>query len=120
KGQEAVTGNSSKGNIIFYFLSSFFAAIMNPASVLSFIAAFTLLGINGSLSFAEGAGLLSGILSGTLCWWAALAGIISMLRDRVTCKIYKVLNIILGSLMLVFGAAMIIKGVAIVPVKALR
>ncbi len=120
KGQEEVTGNSSNGNIVFYFLSSFCAAIMNPASVLSFIAAFTMLGINGSINFAEGAGLLSGILSGTLCWWAALAGIVSLYRDRVTGRIYKVLNVILGSLMLVFGAVMVIKGAVIVPAKALK
>lgn len=105
---------------VFYFLSSFCAAIMNPASVLSFIAAFTMFGINGSLSFTESAGLLSGILAGTLCWWAALAGIVSILRDRVTGKIYKALNIILGSLMMVFGTAMVIKGATLVPVIALK
>ncbi len=120
KEQETVTGNSSKGNMVFYFLSSFCAAIMNPASVLSFIAAFTMFGINGSLSFTESAGLLSGILAGTLCWWAALAGIVSILRDRVTGKIYKALNIILGSLMMVFGTAMVIKGATLVPAIALK
>ena len=107
--QKPDTSNKVKGNLVFYFLSSFGAAIMNPATILSFIIAFTTFGINGNLSIQKGICLLAGILAGTLFWWTVLAGIVAVSRNRITDKIYKIMNIVLGSFMLVFGAAMIIK-----------
>lgn len=109
--QKPETDNKIKGNLAFYFLSSFGAAIMNPATILSFIIAFTTFGISGNLSIQKGIWLLAGILTGTLCWWTVLAGIVAVSRSRITNKIYNILNIVLGSFMLVFGVVMIIKGI---------
>ncbi len=107
--QKPEIDNKVKGNLAFCFLSSFGAAIMNPATILSFIIAFTTFGINGNLSIQKSISLLAGILAGTLCWWIILAGAVAIFRNRITNKIYKVMNIVLGSFMLVFGVAMIIK-----------
>lgn len=54
--------------------------------------------------------MIVGILSGTLCWWLALSGIVAYFRKRITGNIYKWLNRILGCLMTVFGFIMMLQG----------
>ena len=96
---------------VLYFLSAFTAAILNPATVLSFMVAFTAFGIGGDLNAYQGIALITGILGGTLCWWTALSGIVSHFRKRVTDHIYEWLGRILGGLMMLFGLVMILQGV---------
>ena len=101
----------TKGTLIFYFFSAFTAAILNPATILSFMVAFTAFGIGGDLNAYHGMGLIVGILAGTLCWWTVLSGAVAHFRKRVTDHIYKWLNRILGSLMILFGVIMVFQGV---------
>lgn len=54
--------------------------------------------------------LIIGIFTGTLCWWLALCGITAHFRDKVTGKIYRWLNCILGCLMIGFGILMAVRG----------
>ena len=96
---------------MFYFLSAFTAAILNPAAILSFMVAFAAFGIGGSLENGQGIALILGILTGTLCWWSALSGVVAHFRKLVTNTIYKWLNRILGCLMMLFGAIMMIQGI---------
>ena len=97
----------NKGTSVFYFFSAFTAAILNPATILSFMIAFTAFGISGNLNVYQGTTLIMGILAGTLCWWAALSGVVAHFRKKVTNLIYKWLNRILGCLMALFGIIMI-------------
>lgn len=99
----------TKGNLAFCFLSSFGTAVMNPATILSFMVAFAAFEINGNVSAAEGAGLAGGILVGTLGWWLILSGGVSLFRERITDRIYKWLNKILGWFMMIFGIVMMIR-----------
>ena len=100
-----------KGTPVFCFLSAFTAAILNPATILSFMVAFTSFGLTGDFDVYQGIALISGILVGTLCWWAALSGVVAYFRKKVTNKIYKWLNRILGCLMTLFGIIMMIQGI---------
>lgn len=111
KKQRIENGKDVKRNLLFCFLSSFGTAVMNPATILSFMIAFTTFEIKGNLNEKEGSGLIFGIFLGTFCWWAALAGIVAVFRDRITDKIYRIMNIILGSFMCIFGVVVIIKGI---------
>lgn len=111
KKEFSYTQQSTKSTPLFCFLSSFTAAIFNPATVLSFMIAFTTFGITGDLSAYQGAFLAAGILTGTLCWWLTLSGVVARFREKVTDNIYKWLNRILGSLMILFGLVMMIRGV---------
>ena len=88
------------------FATAFAAAIANPSTILSFFAAFAVLGIGSNLTAAEGAFLIAGILLGTGCWWALLSALAARFRSRVTQKAGKILNLILGTLMLLFGIMM--------------
>ncbi len=101
----------TKGNLFFCFLSSFGTAVMNPATILSFMVAFTAFEINGNVSASEGVWLILGILAGTFGWWLILSGGVSLFRERITDRIYKWLNKVLGSFMLIFGIAMMIRSV---------
>ena len=96
---------------MFYFLSSFTATILNQATILSFMVAFAAFGIGGGLETGQGIALILGILTGTLCWWSALSGVVTHFRKKVTNNIYKWLNRILGCLMMLFGIIMMIQGI---------
>ena len=109
KKERAAVVQETKGNLVFCFLSSFGTAVMNPATILSFMAAFAAFEINGDVSVQEGVGLIMGILAGTFAWWLLLSGGVSVFRQRITSRIYKWLNRILGSFMMVFGIIMIVR-----------
>lgn len=110
KKGRADAAQETKGNLGFCFLSSFGTAVMNPATILSFLAAFTAFEVSGDVSAAEGAGLVTGILAGTLGWWFVLSGGVSLLRERITGRIYQWLNRVFGSFMAVFGIIMVLRG----------
>ena len=100
----------TKGTPVWFFLSAFTAAMLNPATILSFMIAFTAFGISGDLNVYQAVALVVGILAGTLCWWCALSGVVAHFRKRVTGHIYRWLNRILGCLMALFGLIMIVQG----------
>ena len=107
KKELSISQQDTKGTSVFYFFSAFTAAILNPATILSFMIAFTAFGISGDLNVYQGIALIIGILTGTLCWWSALSGVVAHFRVKVTNNIYKWLNRILGCLMTIFGVVMI-------------
>lgn len=92
------------------FLSSFSIAIANPATILSFLMAFAAFQITGTQTPGQGAQLICGILVGTVCWWSALAGLVSLFRRRVTAGIMQWLNRFLGLAMVAFGVFMLVRG----------
>lgn len=92
------------------FASSFAVAITNPATVLSFLMAFTAFEITGKQNSAQSIQLVLGILLGTLCWWSVLAGVTTAFRSRINQRIYQLLNRLLGALMALFGMAVFIRG----------
>ena len=109
KREPVTVQKESKGTLAFCFLSSFTTALVNPATVLSFMVAFAAFGIHGGLSAKQGAVLITGIFTGTLCWWLILSGVTAHFRDRITEKIYRWLNCVLGCLMTGFGIVMMIR-----------
>ncbi len=111
KKEQATVRKESKGTLAFCFLSAFTTALVNPATILSFMAAFAAFGIHGGLSARQGTVLIAGIFTGTLCWWLAISGITAYFRDRITGKIYRWLNCMLGCLMTGFGMVMMVQGI---------
>lgn len=111
RGKGGGTKNTEPGGTLpMFFASSFAIAIANPATILSFLVAFASFGIGDGLTSMQAAHLIVGILLGTGCWWGILSGITTLFRGRVTDKIYQVLNRLLGSLMALFGVAMVLRG----------
>ena len=95
---------------LFLFASSLFTAIANPATILAFLAAFASFGILGGVTGSQSCLLLCGLAVGTGSWWLFLAGVTSMLRERISSRIYGRLNRLLGILMALFGAGAAVGG----------
>ena len=91
------------------FLSAFTIAIMNPATVLSFLVAFETVGLIGEYSVLEGLQVITGLLLGTGAWWAALSGIVCKFQSKVTDKIYAKMNLMLGCLLIGFAVIVLIR-----------
>ena len=98
----------SKNNLPACFFSSLALSLSNPAMLLTFLAAFTIFKISGSLDIESKGSLLLGILIGTVCWWGGLTGIISLFRKKMTDQIYIWLNRILGMLLFLLGTVAVI------------
>lgn len=98
----------NKKNFPTCFLSSLTLAIANPAMLLTFLAAFTIFKIGGTLDVTTKSSLLLGILIGTICWWGGLTGIISLFRKKMTDQIYIWLNRTLGILLFLLGTVAVI------------
>ena len=101
---------SNRTKLPLCFASSFAIAVTNPATVLSFLMAFTAFEITGDQTAAQSVQLITGIFVGTLCWWTALSGITALLRSRIDHRIYQLLNWILGGFLFIFGVVVLIKG----------
>lgn len=102
---------SSRTKLPLCFASSFAIAVTNPATILSFLMAFTAFKITGNQTGAQSLQLIVGIFLGTLCWWSILSGITAIFRSRIDHRIYQLLNWILGCFMLVFGGITLIRGI---------
>lgn len=92
-----------------FFAYSFLIALTNPATIFSFIVAFTSLGIPESLDVNQGTQLILGILIGTTIWWGSLAGIVSRLKMKITDKIYQKLNRVLAIFLFLFAIIVVIR-----------
>ncbi len=101
---------SNRTKLPICFAASFAIAVTNPATVLSFLMAFTAFEITGEQTAAQSIQLIAGIFLGTLCWWSALSGVAAVFRSRINRHIYQILNWILGGFMLIFGSVALIKG----------
>jgi len=109
KQDEVMITQSQISDGVKVFFTSFTVAITNPATVLTFLFAFSYFGISGKMELNEGFQLILGVFIGTLFWWWALVGIISKLRRKMNTNAYKKLNKIFGVVMLVFGLVIFIK-----------
>nr|WP_319400724.1 LysE family transporter [uncultured Carboxylicivirga sp.] len=101
--------DKTNSRFVLYFLSSFSVAILNPATVLSFVVAFSSFGIFGQLNLQHGAQLIIGILVSTVLWWAMLSGLVCFFRNRINDSIYQWLNYILATGLAAFGLIVIIQ-----------
>lgn len=111
KKQSKMCESAAGAKLVSIFASSFMIAITNPATIITFLMAFSIFNIGEIHSIYNGAGTIIGILSGTCIWWALISLIIGNVRKRTTNRILAIINIILGVLVLFFGAAVLIKSI---------
>ena len=96
-----VTGRTSGAGL---FLSSFAVGITNPAAVLTFLFAFSWLGISGGLDSGEGLLLVLGVFCGTDLWWGVLTLAASMARKKAAAIDPARMNRIFGIILCLLGA----------------
>ena len=86
------------------FLSSFAIGITNPAAILTFLFAFSWLGVSGGLAVGEGLLLLLGVFCGTYLWWGVLTLAASMARKKAAAIDPARMNRIFGFILCLLGA----------------
>lgn len=91
------------------FVSSFAVGIMNPAAILTFLFAFSLLGIHGQCGLAEGMGLVTGVFWGTYCWWGMLSGAVVLLKKKAKNNWLPIMNRTFGIILILFGSVMLVQ-----------
>lgn len=91
------------------FLSSFAIGITNPAAVLTFLFAFSWIGITGDLSPEEGSLLVAGVFIGTYLWWGTLTGIILWMKRKMKRLKINAVNKIFGAVLSSFGIVVLVR-----------
>ena len=109
KKQVSSTETENKMGYSTMFLSSLGVGITNPAAVITFLFAFSYFGIDGKQGILNGASLVSGVLLGTLAWWAALSGIAGMIKNKHGEKGFERLNKLFGVIMIGFGVIIFLR-----------
>lgn len=90
------------------FLSSFAVGITNPAAILTFLLAFSWLGIDDRMGGLQGILLVCGVFLGTCLWWGILtAGTETLKRKAKHINLMK-MNRAFGMILSVLGAVVLI------------
>jgi threonine/homoserine/homoserine lactone efflux protein len=88
------------------YLSTLALTVTNPATILSFAAVFSGLGLASSRgSYASASLLVVGVLLGSLTWWFLLSGCVSVVRKRSSRVGLRWVNLFSGISITVFGLA---------------
>lgn len=109
KKQETTYKKADVSKIISFFTSSFFIAITNPATILSFFIAFSIFDIGTILNKVQGIALAVGIFCGTCIWWFIIVMFTQIFRKYITTVWLKYINYILGILIILLGIVVMIQ-----------
>lgn len=91
------------------FLTSFLIGITNPAAILTFLFAFSYLGITGQSSAFQSIALVVGVFIGTYIWWGALSFATDFIRKKAGNVNFQKTNKVFGSLLILFGIVIFIQ-----------
>ncbi|MDO5520853.1 MAG: LysE family transporter [bacterium] len=95
--------------MVSFFLSSFFIATTNPATILTFILAFSIFEIKEITTILEGMEVVSGIFIGTFLWWIVMTSVLHAFHKKITERLFVKINYVLGSVVTLFGAGVLVK-----------
>lgn len=88
---------------------TFFLTITNPATMLGFIAIFG--GVAdftiGTEDYMRASILVASVIGGSVLWWAAITGFVSLFRDRMTDTGLALLNKASAAIIVLFGAGIL-------------
>jgi threonine/homoserine/homoserine lactone efflux protein len=90
--QAATTGRG----LAWAYASTLGLTITNPATIISFAALAAALGAGLAGGFERPAVVVVGVALGSAAWWCLLAGLVAMLRTRVTTEVARTIGIISG------------------------
>ena len=103
-GTKSAAGDTEPG-LLHAWASIFMLTLANPATILSFVAAFVALGL-GSQPHGAAAGLLlvAGVFLGSAAWWLILSFIAGLVRAHLTDGRMRVVNRVAGTIIVALGA----------------
>lgn len=86
------------------YVSCFILTITNPTTILTFVAIFAGLGlVSRGGDYAAAISLVAGVFIGSMLWWLALCGSVSLLRRRMGPAVMAWINRISGMVIAAFG-----------------
>lgn len=86
------------------FMSTFFLTVSNPATIFSFLAIFTGLGLGTSnTDYASSMSLVFGVFFGSALWWFILSGIVNFFQMKITPNRMIWINRCSGLIIISFG-----------------
>jgi len=86
------------------YASTFVLTLANPATILSFLAVFSALGLaEGGGSMDEALALVLGVFAGSGLWWLMLSAGVGTVRRRVTPAVMAWINRVSGAVLIAFG-----------------
>jgi len=86
------------------YVSVFGLTLTNPMTILSFAAIYAGLGLGGGeRDLADAGTMVLGVFLGSVLWWSALSGGVSLFRAKFTPASLVWINRISGAVILVFG-----------------
>lgn len=101
--------DGSLGDLLPVISVTFFLTITNPATMLGFIAIFG--GVAdftiGTEDYMRASILVASVIGGSVLWWAAITGFVSLFRDRMTDTGLALLNKISAVIIVLFGAGIL-------------
>lgn len=87
------------------FISTFLLTIANPITILTFGVIFAEFGVKSFQYSSSSAGLMVlGVFLGSASWWAILCGVVGRIRDYISPKFLRNVNLVSGSIILAFAA----------------
>lgn len=109
--QDKEKSTKEKLPVLGMFGSSFVIAMLNPATIVSFIAVFAMLHVNTEGSVWNGIGLVAGIALGTVIWWTGLSVLGAKLRETLAEKMYQRVHRMMGMILVGLGVIMVVHGI---------
>ena len=85
------------------YASTFLLTLANPATILSFAAVFSAVGLWISADYPGAGRLVLGVFAGSALWWLILSGGVGLLRSRVTPAWLGAVNRLCGCVLAGFG-----------------
>jgi threonine/homoserine/homoserine lactone efflux protein len=92
---EVQTATTGRG-LAWAYASTLGLTIANPATIISFAALAAALGAGLAGGIERPAVVVVGVALGSAAWWCLLAGLVAMLRTRVTAQVARAIGIVSG------------------------
>ena len=108
KKSSAARESASTAKLASFFATSFAIAITNPATMVSFLLAFSVFDVE-NIHGIQCVKLIAGIFFGACTWWFVISFAVHALRRYITDKRLHIVNCILGTIIILFGIAVVIK-----------
>jgi threonine/homoserine/homoserine lactone efflux protein len=99
----AEAGACGKGGLVSAYASTFLLTLANPATILSFAAFYSGLGLGHPLGHALAGTWVLGVFLGSALWWVVLSCGVARFRSGVTPAWLATINRISGALLFAFG-----------------
>jgi len=107
----------SGGDLAHIYVSTLVLTLINPITVLFFVALFSSLGLSlAQQAYPSIALLTSGVFVGAVLWWFLLTGAVSRLHRRLSQDTMRWLNRVSGTIIMVLGVLAFLSAVYPIPI----